>query len=210
LSVAEAAVYFNDTATLKAIRAAQPFTAFSFPREVWPLLQIVGSENVRNRDASVERVLRVRLGTEVFLFDPTSLLGGDDWFRDALKASLLLRLHLSANPYDGGYAELLRTAKAGPVRSLAIKGVRKYLLECVGLPADVQVELLESVRLHDAASDQEGLRFPTQNIDDITLASLPAARAVARWLKDEKAVRELSLRLQDTEGPGLAAAKTEG
>jgi hypothetical protein len=102
------------------------------------------------------------------------------------------------NPYQPGYAEYLRFTKGKQNLLSAIS----YLANCLDLPADVKIELMDRLRAKSQAAQDPAflefiktLEFPLDRMGRITLDSLAAARRVAQWLGDDKALREIDRRI---------------
>jgi hypothetical protein len=124
----------------------------------------------------------------------SSLLAG-------LPSFLRLLSPITGNPYLPGYVEYLRSMKGGSKAAAPFH----YVATCLDLPADVQVELMDLIRaLPTDKQDPElvkNLGFPLDRVGRITLDSLAAARRVATWLADDKAVQEIERRLHQEAPP---------
>jgi hypothetical protein len=189
VAMQEAATYFGDTATAKTLgetlqKLRKPMK-HSFVLEQFKVASGLSSLGAYGLTGSIpfptSPMPYLPLATTRFFF-PRTLTPG------------LPRL----NPYLSGAAELFRWMKTIQTQSPS----NDYLLSCLDLPVDVQIELMDSVRAQPPDKQDPAfvkkLEFPVDRMGKITLDSLAAARRVAQWLGDDKALREIDHRiLQD-------------
>jgi hypothetical protein len=117
-------------------------------------------------------------------------------------SAFLIQAFGQTNPYMKSYPAVLRKLKE---RKEIYARLVLDVVNCLDLPADVQIELLDMARglpvEQQNADFLKRLEFPVERMGEITLDSMAAARRVAQWLGNDAAVRDIDQRIQESTAP---------
>jgi hypothetical protein len=116
----------------------------------------------------------------------------DRWSQGAMRVANANGRSAEMNPYWPHAADGLRAVRRILGPSSMGRELLSLLANCLDLPIDIQVELLDIVRgANYQQADNTPWKLPIERLRGVSLQSYAAARRVAEWLKDEKAIEKL-------------------
>jgi hypothetical protein len=167
LIVHEAAGHFNDHDTRRRLRVA--------------LEQHFKFTNLAKQADSVNG----------YWMEQTAMVS-DRWSQGAMRVANANGRSAEMNPYWPHAADGLRAVRRILGPSSMGRELLSLLANCLDLPIDIQVELLDIVRgANYQQADNTPWKLPIERLRGVSLQSYAAARRVAEWLKDEKALEKL-------------------